>query len=1264
MTDNDFSLSVFFYCIKVIFLFNKIFLYLCKFENITYFNIKKMDTEDNQKKNKEYISFIGKNIRNMSFIIGAGFSKNVSKAYLSWWELLQDMVHEMFHHEILYNNFSTDDLIKKYGYLGIASEYIRRKGYHEAIDQYIEERTPVLKQNSNKTYDIVLNGKVVEKNVDVSLHKTLLGLNVKSIYTFNYDNALDVYKDLVHTSDDIKNEITNTELSDINEVIKTHDKLFDGFCEVVNASERDMCSTNTVEHVDTDVEDFKHKYNTFCEENVKYNLKSLKSFDNTSIQDVFDGNKNKLKNLKKQNEEKIKNWYDNIGDSYHLVVNSTDISINSIDKKIYKLHGSIRELDSNYKFKGEYGFDYDNHTQYIISQEDYDSYSVKHEAFVNLMRISLLKEPFCIIGFSCDDPNFMLWINWVKDIQDRLGNRSEIDNNKYYINVAGDELPSDKKMLLNNHYIKIVDLFKEYPDAKTEKDRLNAFFDSIKLIKSSPDDFDVLWDKTKIPFVIGTNKKDAIEKDLETINFAWKVIINNPLSYIADNHKYSRTAFLDNICGIINRTSWMDDDLYKLFYIALDRENVPCTAFVDENGEFYNSIKDEELKLHFKQMMMLYDIMAHGESKILGDNNDDGGHLERLRLVYNFEFKKLENNIKDWRPCYTFQKVIKVITSSDINKDDVIKLEQEAYSNMQEELFSKELLCILENKNIYKNSDVKFFIDKISSRKEQLYDEYPKLISINKLLPSILSDITPKDNISPLGIINRSITFESYDKREFAAIKVLTIMAKSGLRPDIVKIKPEDWYKVVECAYRYYPYACLYYSCFYSEKNVIKRIAQLFAYSNNKDVKNAVEKLLPKMLNVCLYDESNKIANTLYVFATEFVKLVDVSLWYKEYKDLFKKNNWLNKKDNKVHPDQYVFTIEGLRHIHDIKFKNKIIRDVLMKGDNITDWDNRLIINSYHDINELLPEEKSFLYHIMNMKYKKDNAFVILNLSSFVERKRIVKWFNNIDDKDFNDPFLVEALAFHVKKSQILRSKLYNVILENQNKIWDTGIVVEGEHIKHTEDANSFDFDNIEYNCKLDKETSKKVYCLMENSLDKIECAIKDNLKDSIFYNWSSMLVSMLCFLYRHEKDLKGEPKYEYDINRCRKMYEEASALKSPLCKLSSNKDYIVYEGCNELFKLVMACGPEKYDAEIHLLFDHLLLRDTRNIVRIFYIIEKIAKINSSYIKKYSKLLSAVVDVYSKEVEEEQWNVPACKNAVIERIGTITEILSEIEKKK
>lgn len=166
---------------------------------------------------RDYIRKIGSDIHSMSFIIGAGFSKNISNKYLSWAELLEDMIKEMYANEIALFDMDKWQIIGKYGYLGIASEYIKRKGYHEAIDVYIEQRTPTLEENEDGTYDLIL-GEEREKNVDVSLQRRLLGMKVKNIYTFNYDNALEVYSDLTSTSERRK------ELEGINEERKQIDE--------------------------------------------------------------------------------------------------------------------------------------------------------------------------------------------------------------------------------------------------------------------------------------------------------------------------------------------------------------------------------------------------------------------------------------------------------------------------------------------------------------------------------------------------------------------------------------------------------------------------------------------------------------------------------------------------------------------------------------------------------------------------------------------------------------------------------------------------------------------------------------------------------------------------------------------------------------------------------------------------------------------------------------------------------------------------------
>ena len=87
-------------------------------------------------------------------------------------------------------------MIHEKGYLGIASEYVRRKGYHEVIDNYIEKNMPYLKKADNEFgYVVALNGKVIDNNPSLECHRKLIGLNVKHIYTFNYDNTIDVLGD-------------------------------------------------------------------------------------------------------------------------------------------------------------------------------------------------------------------------------------------------------------------------------------------------------------------------------------------------------------------------------------------------------------------------------------------------------------------------------------------------------------------------------------------------------------------------------------------------------------------------------------------------------------------------------------------------------------------------------------------------------------------------------------------------------------------------------------------------------------------------------------------------------------------------------------------------------------------------------------------------------------------------------------------------------------------------------------------------------------
>ena len=155
----------------------------------------------------------------VSALIGAGFSKNVSSLYLDWTSLLEDLVDDIFKLEInqyIGNYFHcnvekyhedekkqikkefVDNLLSKYGYLGIVSKYVDQKGYREVLENYIEERTPYVKRNDDGTVSLYIKDKkksnIIES--DFSAHKQLLRCDkFKNIYTTNYDNLLEFTSD-------------------------------------------------------------------------------------------------------------------------------------------------------------------------------------------------------------------------------------------------------------------------------------------------------------------------------------------------------------------------------------------------------------------------------------------------------------------------------------------------------------------------------------------------------------------------------------------------------------------------------------------------------------------------------------------------------------------------------------------------------------------------------------------------------------------------------------------------------------------------------------------------------------------------------------------------------------------------------------------------------------------------------------------------------------------------------------------------------------
>lgn len=140
---------------------------------------------------------------------------------------------------------------------------------------------------------------------------------------------------------------------------------------------------------------------------------------------------------------------------YDIVVSQEDLINSGNAPRIVKLHGSLP-----------------SHRPFIITEEDYRTYPEKFAAMVNTVQQSLLENIFCMLGFSCEDPNFTNWIGW---IHDHLGKSS---SQKIYM-VTVLHVPEAKQRLYFERNIILVDLETLWPD-KDISERLLCFFDYLK----------------------------------------------------------------------------------------------------------------------------------------------------------------------------------------------------------------------------------------------------------------------------------------------------------------------------------------------------------------------------------------------------------------------------------------------------------------------------------------------------------------------------------------------------------------------------------------------------------------------------------------------------------------------------------------------------------------------------------------------------------------------------------------------------------------
>lgn len=323
---------------------------------------------------------------------------------------------------------------------------------------------------------------------------------------------------------------------------------------------------------------------------------------------------------------------------YHVVASQEDL-VNSNDvPRIIKLHGS-----------------FPSHRPFIITEEDYRTYPVRFAPLVNTVQQSLLENVFCMVGFSCEDPNFLKWIGW---IHDNLGKSS---SQKIYMISVTPILEAKAKLLFEQNIV-VVDLTTIWGD-KDVAGRIAAFIDALHKKVENKEAEDTWFSANKLPQKWQKTIAGRISC-LQTLNetypgwivLPWKM--KNRVSYVL--YELDRTDMLE-------KASWQEKVAYMYEYTKfLDIAGRPILPEIAEEFwkilaemDKYSDKDDEKIQSILLQLLRAFREQAQWEKyeECLGMLQQESLNYEEKQFLcacewwkslYRFEFKNLSANLEQW----------------------------------------------------------------------------------------------------------------------------------------------------------------------------------------------------------------------------------------------------------------------------------------------------------------------------------------------------------------------------------------------------------------------------------------------------------------------------------------------------------------------------------------------------------------------------------------------------------------------------------------
>ncbi len=1210
--------------------------------------------------------------RQMSVLIGAGFGKNIDKMFPSWWELLFDMAYFLYGKEIeeKYNTIALkkrgdkqkyiDDsitiFIEKVGYLDLVTEYINRKGFQESITTYIEEKTPkVFSKNGKRYLTNIVKGKNNEIELTdsmLTLHTSLINLPWNNIYTTNYDEMLELSNDKTNEEKllSIQKEVEEKNKDLYFEL----DKLFKG----IEIEENDLTVLEEQEKRNVLIDDSSissaklEPYNSEIQE--KKNKIHYLNYDLKRVENSIKQNDLELLKVKKEIEKCLK-----------TVVHSSDLAIK---RNIIKLHGSIR------KEEDKYGFDNDIRSHYVISREDYNLYPQKHEAFTQLMRISLLQESYCLIGFSGVDPNFLEWIKWVRDVLER--NRDSKKTYKIYLVEVGENKVFDDKELFYDNFrickislddVEIIEFIEKetglkfnqlLKDDKRKKELLNLLFSYLKEenfetpnlfiqqynIKKYQDEWNSVTSLN-----LHSKTQDEVTEEIDKILKHYDAIILNKdctrikqQDFAFSSNKKNLLFFSIKILKDLEIDPIKQKKIFDLILIALEDLMLPIKGVWNENDILYleSLLTFDEDKNRFNSIKLRTSLLYFDQFELLRDKlNTDLDFVKYevlLESAFSLDFKRMKIILDDWSPITTEYILKKSGFLALLNTEEAGK-----YLSSQKNVFEKsnvEELLFYYQSIIYLETDIDYFNKKtINSYISAIESKGFK--GIYKHYDNILDDLKPKpEKIDRYGSgrfsLSRGFSISNDLTKNSKSIQFIQLLIEVGLPLKVGYYSLnniDEWYEVCRNVFEELPVPCLFYSLHYSDEKILRRIGQDYAYSEN--LTDFVNQILPKLLDVYLNkDTPIRFKKSILYICSELFVAVNPKIWESKFLTIWEDVKFQQQSLDSRRNEEYILVIEAIKCLKDSKTYRSIILSCLndFENNNSIDFLYYIVSNDFFKyVNIRNKAITNKINQLVEQLCEKENIwFIVGNLNEKLSNSQLSKVKIQLEKFDFTNvrsERVWRILYFFLKDDPIIVEKFKEGILKSKH-IFHTGFNSDkslsmGHNYVSLSFLNNKNFWN-------DSEV-QIIYKQLLSELDKIEKWLSK--RDET--NFDFMFQEMLWFLKSEINLLSKIKGYDKVVSKIQDYYNLDIGYSTITEAIASNNKSKIVWALSEMSEMIMDKKiSEDIIIALQLLLNRVLLQNGVGLeASLNYIAVWIDdKINEEIFKTHKSLLKLIIEKYSK----------------------------------